>query len=280
MLLLVDLDGVVYRATEPVPGVGPALAARAALGDDVVYVTNNAMHYRGDYMARLEAHGAPVGPDRVITSARASALWIQEHLPAVRTVLSVGAGGLERELREAEFEVVTAAHAATRMSQEGLDGWDAAGHPDAVVVGLDPQLTYLRIAAAADCVRAGAAFVATNRDPIYPTERGFRPGAGSVVAAIEVASGTSPVATIGKPGPYLLEAAARMVGADVSRAVMIGDALSDVAAGRAVGARTILMLTGVTSRETADALTAGERPTRIAADAGELAQILEDLAGR
>ncbi len=279
MLLLVDLDGVVYRATEPVLGVGPALAARAALGDDVVYVTNNAMHYRGDYMARLEAHGAPVGPDRVITSARASALWIQEHLPAVRTVLSVGAGGLERELREAEFEVVTAAHAATRMSQEGLDGWDAAGHPDAVVVGLDPQLTYLRIAAAADCVRAGAAFVATNRDPIYPTERGFRPGAGSVVAAIEVASGTSPVATIGKPGPYLLEAAARMVGADVSRAVMIGDSLSDVAAGRAVGARTILMLTGVTSREIADALAAGERPTRIAADAGELAQVLEDLAG-
>ena len=279
MLLLVDLDGVVYRATEPVLGVGPALAARAALGDDVVYVTNNAMHYRGDYMARLEAHGAPVGPDRVITSARASALWIQEHLPAVRTVLSVGAGGLERELREAEFEVVTAAHAATRMSQEGLAGWDAAGHPDAVVVGLDPQLTYLRIAAAADCVRAGAAFVATNRDPIYPTERGFRPGAGSVVAAIEVASRTSPVATIGKPGPYLLEAAARMVGADVSRAVMIGDSLSDVAAGRAVGARTILMLTGVTSRETADALTAGERPTRIAADAGELAEILEDLAG-
>ena len=278
MLLLVDLDGVVYRATEPVLGVGPALAARAALGDDVVYVTNNAMHYRGDYMARLEAHGAPVGPDRVITSARASALWIQEHLPAVRTVISVGAGGLERELREAGFEVVTAAHVATRMSQEGLDGWDAAGHPDAVVVGLDPQLTYLRIAAAADCVRAGAAFVATNRDPIYPTERGFRPGAGSVVAAIEVASGTSPVATIGKPGPYLLEAAARMVGADVSRAVMIGDALSDVAAGRAVGARTILMLTGVTSREIADALTAGERPTRIAADAGELAEILEDLA--
>jgi len=279
MLLLVDLDGVVYRATEPVPGVGPALAARAALGDDVVYVTNNAMHYHTDYLPRLEAHGAPVGPDRVITSARASALWIREHLPAVRTVLSVGAGGLERELREAGFELVTAAHAATRMSQEGLDGWDAAGHPDAVVVGLDPQLTYLRIAAAADCVRAGAAFVATNRDPIYPTERGFRPGAGSVVAAIEVASRTSPVATIGKPGPYLLEAAARMVGADVSRAVMIGDSLSDVAAGRAVGARTILMLTGVTSREIADALAAGERPTRIAADAGELAQVLEDLAG-
>ena len=77
------------------------------------------------------------------------------------------------------------------MSQEGIDGWAAAGHPDAVVVGLDPQLTYLRIAAAADCVRAGSVLVATNRDPIYPTERGFRPGAGSVVAAIETASRTT-----------------------------------------------------------------------------------------
>ena len=260
------------------PGVGPALAARAALGDEVVYVTNNAMYYHGDYLPRLAGHGAPVGPDRVVTSARASASWISEHLPAVRAVLAVGTGGLERELREAGFEVVASGHAAMRMRHEGLDGWDAAGHPDAVVVGLDPQLTYLRIAAAADCVRAGAVFVATNRDPLYPTERGFRPGAGVVVAAVEAAGRRAPVVTIGKPGPYLLEAAAAMVGADVGRAVMIGDSPSDVAAGRAVGARTILMLTGVTSRETADALPPGERPTRIAADAAELAQALDEMA--
>ena len=278
MLLLVDLDGVVYRASEAVPGVGPVLAARVALGDEVVYVTNNAMHYHGDYVPRLAGHGAPVGPDRVVTSARASATWIRQHMPGVRTVLSVGAGGLDRELLEAGLEVTTAAHAATRMSQEGLDGWDAARHPDAVVVGLDPQITYLRIAAAADCVRAGSAFVATNRDPVYPTERGLRPGAGAVVAAIEVAGRRAPAVTIGKPGPYLLEAAAALVGADPGRAVMIGDALTDVAAGRAVGARTILMLTGITSRETADALPADERPTRVAADASELALVLEGLA--
>ena len=258
--------------------MGPVLAARAALGDDVVYVTNNAMHYRADYLPRLAGHAAPVRPDCVVTSASASTTWIRGHLPTVHRVLSVGAGGLDRELREAGFELVTAAHAATRMSQEGMDGWEAAGHPDAVVVGLDPQLTYLRIAAAADCVRAGAVFVATNRDPMYPMERGFRPGAGAIVAAIEAAAGTAPAATIGKPGPYLLDAAAHLVGADLRRAVMIGDALSDVAAGRAVGARTVLMLTGVTSRETADGLPPGERPTRVAADAAELAAALVDLA--
>ena len=277
MLLLVDLDGVVYRASEAVPGVAAVLAARAAAGDDVVYVTNNAMAYRADYVPRLAGHGAPVTFERVVTSASAAAAWIRDRLPAVRRVLAVGAGGLERELREAGFDVVTAGYAAERMHSEGLDGWAAAGHPDAVVVGLDPNLTYLRIAAAADCIRAGAAFVATNRDPVYPTEHGFRPGAGAVVAAIETAARTPPVAVVGKPEPLLLEVAARTVGADPSGAVMIGDALTDMIAGRAVGARTILMLTGVTTRAMADALPADERPTRVAADADELASILQEL---
>jgi len=278
VLLLVDLDGVVYRASQAVPGVAPVLADRAALGDTVVYVTNNAMHYRGDYLPRLAGHGAPVGPDRVVTSASASASYLRDQMPEVRRVLAVGAAGLERELREAGFDVVAAAHAATRMSQEGIDGWAAAGHPEAVVVGLDPQVTYLRIAAAADCVRAGAVLVATNKDPLYPTERGFRPGAGAIVAAVETASRTAAQVTLGKPGPLLLEVAAKAVGLATRGAVMIGDSPSDVAAGRAVGARTILMLTGVTTREMADAIPEAERPTRIAADAAELAAALEDLA--
>ncbi len=105
--------------------------------------------------AARRATGRRSGPDRVVTSARASAIYLRDEMPEVRRVLAVGASGLERELREAGLDVVTAAHAATRMSQEGIDGWAAAGHPDAVVVGLDPQLTYLRVAAAADCVRAG-----------------------------------------------------------------------------------------------------------------------------
>jgi glycerol-1-phosphatase len=278
VLLLVDLDGVVYRASEGVPGVGPVLAARAALGDDVVYVTNNAMFYRADYTARLERHGAPVGPDRVVSSARASALYLRAEMPAVRRVLVVGAGGLERELREVGLDVVNAAHAATRMGQEGVDGWVAAGAPDAVVVGLDPQLTYLKIAAAADCIRAGAVFIATNRDPVYPYERGLRPGAGSVVAAIEAAARCAPVVSMGKPAPYLLEVAARSVGGDLDTAVMIGDALTDVAAGHAVGARTILMLTGVSTREMGEALPPDEGPTRICEDAAELAAALAELA--
>lgn len=279
LLLLVDLDGVVYRGADPVPGVAAVLAERAALGDDVVYVTNNSMHYRADYVTRLAAMGAPITADRVVSSARATALHLVTHEAGIRRVLVVGAGGLERELRDAGLEVVTAGHAATRMHQEGIDGWSAAGAPDAVVTGLDPNLTYLRLTAAADCVRAGARFIATNRDPVYPTERGLRPGAGAVAAALEATTGVTPLA-IGKPAPHLLELAAEAVGRHASEAVMIGDGIeTDLAAARAVGARCVLMLTGVATREQVEALPADERPTAIAADAAELATTLEALAG-
>jgi phosphoglycolate/pyridoxal phosphate phosphatase family enzyme len=278
VLLLVDLDGVVYRGAEPVPGVAALLAARAAAGDDVVYVTNNSMHYRADYVSRLAALGAPVSADRVVSSPRATALYLREHLPEVRRVLAVGASGLDRELRDVGLDVVNAGVAAERMAKEGLDGAAAAGHPGAVVVGLDPNLTYLRIAAAADCIRAEAAFVATNRDPVYPVEAGLRPGAGAVVAAVEATTGQTPI-VIGKPGPLLMEEAAASVGKRAIEAVVIGDGIgTDLAAARAVGARSVLMLTGVTSREELDALLSDERPTAVAADAAELAQVLERLS--
>ena len=278
MLLLVDLDGVVYRGSDPVPGVAGLLTARAASGDDVVYVTNNSMHYRADYVTRLTALGAPVTADRVISAPRATAMYLVEREPAIRRVLTVGASGLDRELRDVGLEVVGSAYAAERMAREGLDGWAAAGHPGAVVAGLDPQLTYLRIAAAMDCIRAGARFIATNRDPVYPPERGLRPGAGSVVAAIEAASGVQPL-VIGKPEPLLLEEAARAVGVDPRRAVVIGDGLhTDIAAAVAVGARSVLILTGVSTRAQVEALPLDRRPTAIAADAAELATVLERLA--
>jgi ribonucleotide monophosphatase NagD (HAD superfamily) len=127
-------------------------------------------------------------------------------------------------------------------------------------------------------VRAGARFIATNRDPVYPLEKGLMPGAGSIVAAIETASGHVPI-SIGKPGPLLLEVAAHAVGADVTAAVMIGDSLvTDVAAAHAVGARSVLMLTGITTRAQLAAAAAADAPTEIAADAAELASALDRLA--
>jgi len=113
---------------------------------------------------------------------------------------------------------------------------------------------------------------------VIPTERWLRPGAGSVVAAIEVASGVTPV-TIGKPEPLLMEEAAHAVGRDPTEAIVIGDGIvTDLAAANAVGARTILMLTGVTTGAALDALPSAERPFAVAADATELGSILERLS--
>ena len=262
LLLLVDLDGVVYRGSDPVPGVAAVLADRASRGDDVVYVTNNSMHYRADYQTRLAAMGAPVTPDTVVSSARATAPTCATTTRGSGACSSSAAAGSSASCATRATTSSPRRVAATRMSQEPIDGFTAAGQPDAVVVGLDPNLTYARLVVASDSIRAGAHFIATNRDPVYPTERGLRPGAGSLVIALEAATGVVPV-SIGKPAPYLLEAAAHAVGREPAEAIMIGDGIpTDLAAAHAVGARCILMLTGVTTRAEVDALPADRAADR------------------
>ncbi|MBI2763856.1 MAG: HAD-IIA family hydrolase [Chloroflexi bacterium] len=287
MLLLVDLDGVVYRGRDPVPGVAAVLADRAARGDDVVYVTNNSMYYRADYVPRLEALGAPVTIDRIVSSARATALHLVHHEPTLRRILVVGEPGLRRELADVGLEVIDAGERADLLARSttgtpaggtGVDEFEIAGRPDAVVVGLDQDLTYGKLAIATVAIRAGARFIATNRDPVLPTEHSFRPGAGSIVAAVEAATRVLPI-SIGKPAPAILEEAARMVGACAGDGIVIGDGLdTDIAAARAIGARSVLMLTGVTSRARVDALPRSERPDEVASNAADLAAALERLA--
>jgi 4-nitrophenyl phosphatase len=279
MLLLVDLDGVVYRGAEPVPGVPAVLAARAAKGDDVVYVTNNSMWYRTDYVTRLESMGAPVDPDLIVSTARAMALYLRDIRPPAKRVLVVGGPGLVHEITDVGIDVVRSGDAADRWAANGRDAAAAVGQVDAVVVGLDMEFTYGRLACASAAIRSGVRFIATNRDPVYPLEKGLMPGAGSIVAAVATASGREPV-SLGKPGPLLLEVAAHAVGVDVTKAVMIGDSLvTDLAAAKAVGARSVLMLTGVTTRAQVAALAPADQPSEIAADADELAAALERLDG-
>jgi 4-nitrophenyl phosphatase len=278
MLLLVDLDGVVYRGAQPVPGVAAVLTARAAAGDDVVYVTNSSIWHHTDFVARLANMGAPVSPDRIVSGARATALYLSEQSPRPVRTLVLGAPGLVRELRDMDLEVVLAAEAAERWTTSGHDMAGATQGVDTVVVGLDIAFTYARLAVAAGAVRAGARFVAVNRDPIHPTEHGLVPGAGSVVAAVATASGLEPV-SIGKPGPLLLEIAAHRMARPVTEAVMIGDSLTaDIPAAIAVGARSVLMLTGISTAAQVGSLAAADRPTEVALNAEELAAVLERMA--
>lgn len=269
MLLLVDLDGVVYRGATPVPGMVALLAAREALGDTVIYVTNNSRWHRDEYHARLRSMGVPVRPDRIVTAARATALVLTEDGARPLTMV-FGGPGLARELREVGLRTVP-------PTERGL----AAG-PEAVVVGVDFGLTYRRLSTAAEAVRRGARFVATNRDPIYPSTEALWAGAGSMVAAVATAAGREPDVVVGKPEPRLFRTAAESVGEAPERAVIIGDSLySDIAAANAIGARSVLMLTGVTTRAQADVAAeaaVAAPPTAIAADAAELATVLLRMA--
>ena len=268
MLLLVDLDGVIYRGTKPVPGMADVLRVRATAGDRVIYVTNNSRSHRDEYRARLRKMGVPLASDEhsIVTAARAAAVLLAESDPPPRLAMVLGGPGLSRELRDVGIKVVP-------PTERGL-----TAAPDALVVGVDFALSYWRLSIAATAVRRGALFVATNRDPMYPTADGLNAGAGAIVAAVAIAAGHEPDLVIGKPEPRLFEAAAELAGLPVSEAVVIGDNLvTDIRAANAVGARSVLMLTGVTSEEEWHANTRTDiRPTAVARGAAELASILKE----
>jgi HAD superfamily hydrolase (TIGR01450 family) len=272
VLLLVDLDGVVYRGDRAVTGMPELLARRAAGGDAVVYVTNNSRWYRTDYLERLAGMGAPVEAGRIVTAARATALALaaQPRLVPGGVVMVLGGPGLAHEMRDVGLHTVA-------PSPYGL-----SRRPGALVVGVDFALSYRRLSIAAEAVRRGASFVATNRDHVYPTPEGLAAGAGTIVAAVATAVGREPDLVVGKPEPGLFEQAARAADLPLRGAVVIGDGLlTDVLAAKRVGARSVLMLTGVTTpEELAAAATrgTGEGPSAVARDAGELALILDRLS--
>ncbi len=267
MLLLVDLDGVVYRGTEKIPGMPELLSQREADGDIIVYVTNNSRWHRSEYQARLADMGAPAAPERILTSARGTALALAAMASPPRLTMVFGGRGLQRELDDVGLATV-------ECSYTGL-----ARQPDAVACGVDFDLSFDRLSAAAAAVREGAFFAATNLDPVFPMPDGLKAGAGSMIQAIVTASGREPDLVIGKPEPGLMREAAAVVGMRVEEAVVIGDGLvTDIAAARAVGARSVLVLTGVTTAEQAEALPPDGRPTAIATGPQDLGHVLDQLA--
>jgi HAD superfamily hydrolase (TIGR01450 family) len=270
VLLLVDLDGVVYRGRVPVPGMAELLCARAEAGDRIVYVTNNSRSHRDQYRERLQEIGVPLLPtpeQSIVTAARATAVLLSEASPPGRVAMVFGGPGLARELNDVGIATVG-------PTDDGL-----AATPDTLVVGVDFDLTYERLSIACECVRRGARFWATNRDSIFPAEDGLKAGAGSMVAAVAYATSREPDMVVGKPEPILFEAAAELAGVPVRDAVVIGDNLrTDIGAAIRLGARSVLMLTGVSSRADLEAAPESAHPTAVAEDAVALARALDDLA--
>ncbi|MCZ7526042.1 MAG: HAD-IIA family hydrolase [Acidimicrobiia bacterium] len=250
-----DLDGVVWRGEEPVPGAADGVARLRGAGIRVGFVTNNSSATTADVVARLARSGVPAGPDDVITSAHAAAALLAASHPAGSTVLACSGPGVEEALAARGFRVV------------------AEGPADAVVVGWHRTFDFERLHRASAAVRDGARFVATNLDATYPVAGGLLPGNGALVAAVATAAGRRPEVA-GKPEAAMVALVHERLGA---RGVVVGDRPStDGALAAALGWPFALVLSGVTS---GDGEAGGERvpdppPRWVAADLGELADSL------
>jgi len=270
-LVILDLDGVVYRGTEPIAGAADLVEWLHAQGILVRFATNNSMVARAAYVERLAAMGIRADADEIVTSTTATVAHLALHAPNVRSVLVVGGAGMELELAAAGLHVVMAGSAAP----DGYLGGALDRAYDAVVVGLDPQLDYARLAVAMTAVAGGARLIATNADTRYPTAAGFLPGAGSIVAALAIATGVTPE-VIGKPAPAMFQTILDGSGVSAANAVVVGDnPEADVVGAHRAGIAAILVLTGVTTEAVAQRLDGDERPEAIAADPPAVRGLLE-----
>jgi 4-nitrophenyl phosphatase len=248
-----DLDGVLWRASTPIPGAAEAVATLRDAGVTVVFVTNNAGPRLADHEARLAAMGIPP-PVTVLSSPMAAATVLR----AGERVLVAGGAGVA--------EAVAAADAIAVSYEEA----DAGVAVDAVVVGFDRGFDWERMRIASAAVRAGARFVATNTDATYPVASGVVPGAGAIVASIATAAGQAPVVA-GKPHRPMVDLLVARCG---PAGLVVGDrADTDGALARAAGWRFALVLSGVT---TAADLPVEPSPDLVADDlAGVVAQVLQ-----
>ena len=248
-VLLLDLDGVVYKGPNPVPHAVESLrAARDQFGVRLAYVTNNASRTPAEVAETLHGFGLVVDPTDVVTSAQAGARVLIERLKPAAKVLVVGGPGLLEAVTERGFTVVEC----------------AAEHPEAVIQGFHPQVGWTQMAEATYAIRAGALYVATNTDRTIPTAFGIAPGNGLLVGVVAAASGQQPLVA-GKPElPLMAESVART---GAKRPLVVGDRLdTDIEGANRAGFPSLLVLTGVSTAAEADTADASMRPTYIAPD--------------
>jgi glycerol-1-phosphatase len=226
--LILDLDGVVWVGPDPVPGSVNAIATLRESGVQIVFLTNDSRSSRAEYAARLTYLGIPAEPSQVVTSGSALARYVVEQEGLGACVFAIGSPSLKAEL--AEYGL-TLCEGRTALSAK------------AVAVGVHDGFDYDELRTAAQAVRRGANLYAAGRDATFPMPDGPWPGAGSVVAAVEVAGGTRAI-NVGKPEPFAFDIA-RSALRDCRRIGVVGDTLaSDIVGGKRAGLGTVLVLTG------------------------------------
>lgn len=247
--LVVDLDGVLYRGDEVIPGAREFVEFLRGRGIGFVLATNNSTRTPQQYVEKLAGMGIGIQADEVLTSALATADYLKSVAPPGARLFVVGQDGLWAALRQAGFELV----------ESGAEY---------VVVGMDFSATYERMAEATLQIRAGAQFIGTNPDKTFPSERGIVPGNGALLAFLEAATGVTPT-VIGKPETAMLEQALARMNASAATTAMLGDRLeTDILAGKRAGLATLLVLSGIADR--AMLAESEVQPDLVFEDVGEL----------
>jgi 4-nitrophenyl phosphatase/NagD protein len=223
---LLDMDGTVFLGSQLLPGAADFLAILRQRGIQYFFLTNNSSRSKIEYANKLARLGIEAPENQIFTSGEATAIFIKKQMPDARIYL-VGTQPLENEMRGQGFTLVD-------------------DKPDFAVLGFDTTLTYEKLWKLCDFVRAGVPYIATHPDINCPTETGFMPDIGAMIAFIEASTGRRPDQIIGKPNLPVVDAMVEKSGFGVQDLCMVGDRLyTDIALGRA-GLTTVLVLSGET----------------------------------
>jgi 4-nitrophenyl phosphatase len=224
---LLDMDGTFYLGEKLLEGALEFIDLLHRQGRDYLFLTNNSSKDSQQYAEKFARLGLPISRDKIMTSGEATAMHVQHQKPGAR-VYVVGTEALENEFRARGF-----------MLTDEM--------PDFAVLGFDTTLTYDKLWRLCDLVRAGVRYIATHPDYNCPTENGFMPDIGAMIAFVKASTGRKPNLIVGKPNALLVEHAAERTGIPVSEMCMIGDRLyTDIALGATAGIPTILVLSGET----------------------------------
>ncbi len=228
---LLDLDGTTYFGKDRIPTAEAFICDLINQEIPLQFVTNNATRSPQEIATRLnQDYGIPAKEDMIYTSTIAMIDYLKLHDPQA-SLYVVGEAALKDQLVAAGY----------RLTQ----GQDA----DIVVQALDRQANYQSLAGAVSNILAGAKFYVTNQDTLIPTEAGMFPSSGALTAFIEYASGVSPM-VIGKPNPLIIDGAVQRLGLENHQVLLIGDNYqTDIQAGIQAGVDTLMVLTGVSTKE-------------------------------